>query len=182
MLISWIQNQAVGGGITTVGGGDHVDRASDDPALHGDQHRHPCLFQSRERALEMQYVEAEIRSLSTHLTVVAGEGTTAENAQIHARAEVAAGGGDDDHPSTALIRQLVDDLGELRSELGNHRVELIGARELQVGNPIRFFEFETGVSHGWSVGPDQSSVPNALDAAAAFMSACLASKSSSLRS
>jgi len=111
-------------------------------------------LEAGEALLQRQRGESQLRSLSAHLhgrgigVTAAGEAVAREHAEVHAGAEVAAGGRQHDHPGRALGIDAVHDLGQLPPEGGRHGVELVPPVEADVRHVVGDVDVEAVVTHG----------------------------------
>ena len=74
--------------------------------------------------------------LGQDIALAAGAGSCAKHRQIHARAEVLAGGGDDNATRAGVVIDVADDRRQLIPERWDHGVEAVGALELHMGDLI----------------------------------------------
>ncbi len=114
--------------------GDQIHAAPDASALNGGQNGHANRLQAVEHVLHP--VDVAPPRLAGASAVQISPGGAREDGEIHAGAEMLAGGGENERTHVAPGIQLVQSDGQLLPEGERHAVVLVGLVELDPADPV----------------------------------------------
>jgi hypothetical protein len=147
------REEGVGAAHAQVAGGGQVERTADAAALDGGDDRKARLLDDVEAAhqLAQAVLEGQPRAAAAH---VQHRHAAGEDVQRHAGAEMLAGRRDHQRPRAAFGVELQHGVAQRREERRVHRVQPLGAVELQVRHAVvGQLDGEEGLAHsGGSLG------------------------------